>query len=404
MNKTGQLFTFEEMAELERRRQVAASLSGTLELLNSDQPLDTILDHIVRQACQLMNADAAAVYHLQPDGKLVIQSFVGLSTDYIQFANIPLGKLATGRAAFLKRAINIQDTRHLYEATNLDDELRNALRTLARNYRSIIANPIDIREESYGSLTLYYSQTHKITEEDADLVKDFSTQAALAIDNARLRLRTQQDAIVQERNRLARELHDSVTQTLFSANLIASSLPTVLKRDPQKGEEGLNELSLLTRGALAEMRSLLLELRPQSLQNAYLDDLITQLKNAAEGRLRKPVLFTSACHYRLPEKVTFAFYRITQEALNNIIKHAGANQVEIDLQCELLPDDRVDQVRLSITDDGCGFEDWQTGAGHLGFNIMNERAAMIGALLTIESQVDCGTRIQILWHKEETQP
>lgn len=403
MNSTGQLFTYEQMAELERRRLVAASLSGTLAMLNSDQPLDNILNYIVNQVSLLMDADAAAIYHLQPDGKLSIQSFVGLSTDYIQYANIPLGKLATGRAAFYKRAVNIQDTRHLYEATNLDDDLRNALRTMAKNYRSIIAYPIDIREESYGTLTLYYSQTHKITEEDAELVKDFSTQAALAIDNARLRVRTQQDAIVQERNRLARELHDSVTQTLFSANLIASSLPAVLKRDPQKGEEGLGELSLLTRGALAEMRTLLLELRPQSLENAYIDDLITQLKNAAEGRLRKPVEFSSNCHFCLSEKVTFAFYRITQEALNNIIKHACADHVEINLQCETRHKDLPGQVTLTITDNGCGFEDWQTGAGHLGFNIMNERAAMIGALLTIESQVKCGTKIQVKWHEKEPQ-
>lgn len=402
MDQSDRFFTYEQMAELERRRLVAASLSGTLAMLNSDQPLENILDYLVKQVCRLMNADAAAIYHLQPDGKLMVQSFVGLSTDYIQFANIPLGKLATGRAAFYKRAVNIQDTRHLYGATDLDDDLRNALRVMAKNYHSIIAYPIDIREESYGTLTLYYVQTHKITDEDAELVKDFSTQAALAIDNARLRVRTQQDAIVQERSRLARELHDSVTQTLFSANLIASSLPAVLKRDPQKGEDGLSELSLLTRGALAEMRTLLLELRPQSLENAYIDDLITQLKNAAEGRLRKPVEFTSNCHVRLPEKVTFAFYRITQEALNNIVKHAGAEHVEIKLLCETQSEDLPRQMILSITDDGCGFEDWQTGAGHLGFNIMNERAAMIGALLTITSQINCGTKIEIAWHEKET--
>lgn len=401
MNNTGQLFTFEEMAELERRRQVAASLSGTLAMLNSDQSLDKILNYIVKQVCQLMRADAAAIYQLQPNGQLIIQAFVGLSTEYIQYAKIPLGKLATGRAAYLKRSINIQDTRHLADGINLDEELRNALRSLAKNYRSIISTPIDIHEESYGSLTLYYSQTHKITDEDATLVKDFSTQAALAIDNARLRTRIQQDAILHERNRLARDLHDSVTQTLFSANLIADSLPKIMERDPLKAKEALNELTLLTRGSLAEMRSLLLELHPQSMQNARLDDLIRQLKSAAEGRLRKPVNFTSDFHLILPDEVTFALYRITQEALNNIIKHAAAEHVDIHLHGEPPLSEHVDKVTLTISDDGCGFEDWQTGAGHLGLNNMNERAVMIGALLTIDSKIDCGTKIQIYWQQKE---
>mgnify|MGYP000980910062 FL=1 len=123
MENPDQIFTFEEMAELERRRLVAASLRGTLAMLNSNLPVDKLLNYIVNQACPLLNADAAAIYHLQMNGVLTIQALVGLSTDYIQYANVPLGKLATGRAALSKRPITVQDTRKLVNAPNLDPDL-----------------------------------------------------------------------------------------------------------------------------------------------------------------------------------------------------------------------------------------------------------------------------------------
>jgi two-component system nitrate/nitrite sensor histidine kinase NarX len=402
MNQSDQIFTFEEMAELERRRLVAASLRGTLAVLNSNLPLDKLLNYIVSQACPLLNADAAAIYHLQMNGILIIQAVIGLPGDYIQFANIPLGKLATGEAALSKKPIFIQDTQKLSDDPNLDPDLILVLQRMSQNYSSILSVPIDIRDESYGALTLYFTKTYEISEEEIALAKDISIQAALAIDNARLRLQAQQDAVAQERNRLARELHDSVTQNLFSASLIAETLPIIIQRYPEKGLEGLNELQLLTRGALAEMRSLLLELRPHALEDARLEELLRQLTEIASGRLRKPVTFKSNGQELLPSDVRLTFYRIAQEALNNIIKHAEANHITITLENDQGPtDDGFPKATLTITDDGCGFKDFENSSSHLGFNIMDERAQLIGASLTIESQVNCGTTIQLSWKSQE---
>ncbi|NMC14265.1 MAG: GAF domain-containing sensor histidine kinase [Chloroflexi bacterium] len=394
-----QTFTFQEMAELERRRLVAASLRSTLAVLNSNQPLEKLLNFIVNQACPLLDADGAAIYHLQMDGILTIQALVGLSKEYVKYANIPLGKLATGHAALSKKPIFIEDTHTLINDSNLQPDLIEALNFMSRDYRSILSVPIDIREESYGSLTLYYKQSHKLSDEDIALAKDFSVQAALVIDNARLRMQVQQDAVEEERNRLARELHDSVTQNLFSASLIAEALPKIMQRDPQKGYEGLNEIRLLTQGALAEMRSLLLELRPHSLEDVKLEDLLHQLTEAASGRLRKKVTLKIKGKTLLPIDVRLTFYRVAQEALNNIIKHAEANNITILLDIDV--DEKegfCKEAKLTIMDDGCGFIEGEDSSNHMGFSIMRERAQLIGAQLTIESRLNCGTTICLDWH------
>jgi signal transduction histidine kinase len=402
MNDSVQIFTYEEMAELERRRLVAASLRGTLEVLNSDLPIEKLLNFIVNQALPLLSADAVAIYRLQEDGILTIQALVGLSSEYIKYANIPLGKLATGSAALFRKPIFITDISALAKEPDISPEYSRALFDIAKNYRSILSLPLEIRDERYGSLTLYFTRRHKLNDDELDLAIDYSIQAALAIDNARLRKRTQQDAITQERNRLARELHDSVTQNLFSASLIAETLPKVMQRDPEKGYEGLNELQLLTRGALAEMRSLLLELRPHAIEEVRLEELIKQIAEAASGRLRKPVVCKFKGQGILPVDVRLTFYRLTQEAVNNIIKHAEANNISISLIC----DDNVSggfcrKAKLTIVDDGRGFIELKDSTGHLGFTIMKERAELIGAELSIKSKLERGTTIQLKWELQD---
>ena len=134
--------------------------------------------------------------------------------------------------------------------------------------------------------------------------------------------RAGREAIAGERNRLARDLHDAVTQTLFSASVVAEALPRVMERDPEEGRRALEELRQWTRGALAEMRTLLLELRPAALIEKTLADLIRQLTEVAATRARVTISFESDCECELPDEVKLAFYRIAQEALNNMVKHS----------------------------------------------------------------------------------
>jgi PAS domain S-box-containing protein len=214
----------------------------------------------------------------------------------------------------------------------------------------------------------------------------------------------EQAAAAAERNRLARELHDSVTQALFSASLVAEVLPQVWKRDRETALEGLEELRLLTRGALAEMRTMLLELRPTALVETRLNELLRQLTEAITSRAQLLVTFDIEPSPTLPPDVHVSFYRVAQEALNNAVKHAEAKQIAVSLRASppLSGEDTDDwqgQVTLRISDDGRGFDPQDTKPEQLGLSIMRERADGIGAILEIESWPGRGTQVTLVWSK-----
>jgi len=204
--------------------------------------------------------------------------------------------------------------------------------------------------------------------------------------------KAREEAALAERSRLARELHDAVSQTLFSASLIADVLPRLWDRNPDIAHERLHELRELTRGALGEMRTLLVELRPAALVKADLTELISQLADAIVGRARLPVEVTFEGNISPPVDVKIALYRIVQEALNNVVKHARASEATLSLRA-----DAEGNLVLHITDDGRGFNPEDVSAGSFGLGIMEERATAIGADLTIESQAGVGTTITLTW-------
>ena len=217
----------------------------------------------------------------------------------------------------------------------------------------------------------------------------------LSLANERLREKAAQDAVTAERTRLARDLHDAVTQTLFSTTLIAEVLPDLWAMDRAEGERRLAELRQLTRGALAEMRTLLVELRPNALVEASLPTLLRQLTEAMTGRTRMVIEFsgeevTASGTRRLPADVQVGLYRIAQEALNNVVKHAKATQAMVTLR-------GGEAVRLTVADNGAGFDPDAITADHLGLKIMRERAEAIGARLSIYSEPGEGTQVSVVW-------
>jgi signal transduction histidine kinase len=219
----------------------------------------------------------------------------------------------------------------------------------------------------------------------------FADQAAIAVQNAQHYAEAQELAALRERQRLARDLHDAVTQTLWSASLIAEVLPDQWEHDPEKGRQRLERLNQLTRGALAEMRTLLLELRPTSLLEAKFEELLDYLVKAAASRSRAEIHLQTEGEYELPPPVRVALYRICQEALNNVIQHAHASRVDI------LVNGETDAIQLTIQDDGVGFNLEQILGGHLGLKSMRERAESIGAVMQITGEPDRGTTISVNW-------
>ncbi|HSW35488.1 MAG TPA: PAS domain S-box protein [Candidatus Limnocylindrales bacterium] len=202
---------------------------------------------------------------------------------------------------------------------------------------------------------------------------------------------TKEQVAANERNRLARDLHDAVSQTLFSASLIADVLPRIWERNPEEGRKQLKEVRQLTRGALAEMRTLLLELRPSSLIEAELPYLLSQLGESISGRTHLPVIVSVEGQVSCPPEVKVALYRIAQEALNNVAKHAGARQANVKLLCE------TEKITLKVSDDGRGFDMADVPSESLGLGIMRERARDILASLSVQSKMGQGTEVIAVW-------
>jgi PAS domain S-box-containing protein len=245
-----------------------------------------------------------------------------------------------------------------------------------RNFKTTVAPVFD----SQGKIVRLVGASQDITEQK---------QAERVVME-----RARDEAVTAERSRLARELHDAVTQTLFSTTLTAEVLPKIWDRSPVEGRKKLDELRELTRGALAEMRTLLMELRPDALAEADLQDLLRHLCNAFIARARIPAQLNMEGHCDLPLEVKIAFYRIAQEALNNIAKHSEASQVTMALTCQ------PEQIALLVADDGLGFDPAVVlKAGHYGLRIMQERAEQEGAILKITSQTGQGTKIHLCWQR-----
>jgi PAS domain S-box-containing protein len=224
------------------------------------------------------------------------------------------------------------------------------------------------------------------------VVDDITDQ--LAAEQA-LKEKDEAAAVAAERNRIANELHDSVTQSLYSASLIAEALPKVWTKHPQEARRSLEELRSLTQGAQAEMRTLLLELRPGELADRKLSELLRQLTDAMSARTDLPITVTVVGDCQLPTDVQIAYYRITQEALNNISKHARANRAWVNLRCG------QDRVTLRVGDNGRGFDPAISQIHQLGLQIMRERAEAIGADLSITSQPGQGTEVKVVWQVAE---
>jgi signal transduction histidine kinase len=193
----------------------------------------------------------------------------------------------------------------------------------------------------------------------------------------------------EERASLARELHDSVTQALFSMGLTARALELLMDRDPEAARQKLAELRELQKDALAEMRTLIFELRPQALET---DGLAQALRNhgaAVQGRTGLDVSVEVDTEERLRLDIEEALYRIAQEALHNVVKHANAQHARISLR-------RTGKtLRLTVDDDGIGFDPNVTTRGNLGLHGMRQRAERMGAELTISGRPGGGSQVRV---------
>lgn len=261
--------------------------------------------------------------------------------------------------------------------------------------------PLRARNELVGLLAIRGRQPNYVfPPSDIALAQTIGGVLGSAIDNARLFQQAQSLAAERERRRLANELHDSVSQSLFAANRTAEVLPQLWELDPDEGRQALHDLSRFTTGALAEMRALLIELRPRALAELPLHQTLSYLTPIVAAKGAASIETNLDPTPLLPTDVQLALYRIAQESLNNIAKHAHATRVDLHL-LTALPYQAADEwngtVTLSIRDNGRGYDCSQVPAGRFGLGSMRERASDIGATLEIDTQPARGTQVRVTW-------
>lgn len=355
----------QQRAYAEALRDTAAAMATTFEL-------GEVEDHVLVGVQRLVSHDLAAIVLVDESGRLELSKRqVVFGYDVPEVAEpIDLHSLSIVRrlAASAGPAII--------------EEPDSAIGPAA----SVLGSRMRVGDKLVGYLFVESSTAGFYSEGHGDRLRAVADQAGPALLNSQLATRVSELAAAEERQRLARELHDAVNQTLWTAALTAEALLTDL---PQGSElhQRVDRLRLLTRGALAEMRVLLLELRPSELARVGLGEIIEQLITGLECRKTLAVT-VELDEVELDAETHFAFYRIAQEALGNIAQHSEANALRVELRAG-------PPVTLVISDDGVGFDPDDIAAGHLGVTIMRERAEGVGAELVVTTAPGGGTTIEL---------
>jgi signal transduction histidine kinase len=256
--------------------------------------------------------------------------------------------------------------------------------------RSMLSVPLKVDNQAIGALNVL-DKPGEITQEDIRVISLFADQAAIIIEHVRLQRQAEQVAVLEERQRLARELHDSVTQALYSVTLYADAARMALSAKQWEAlDRNLQEVRKMAREAMYDMRLLVFELRPMMLEKEGLASALRARLVAVEGRagLKTEVLVEG--ERRLPIQIEEELYRIAQEGLNNVIKHAKASEVRIHITYE------ENAVRLQMTDDGIGFDTQIAHSdGGVGLPSIQERVKQLGGNLEIESTLGEGTHLNV---------
>lgn len=369
----------EEALEQHRHNLEEKVVERTEELEQSNLQLSNEISTRVQAEAALRQSErrARALLDAPPDSAMLVD-MDGTILDLNEIAAARLG-------------VNICEAIGKNVYTLFDDTLAEQRRSKADQLVET-KEPVTWEDERLG--LSYENHLYPILDDD-DQVASIAIFARDITELKKIQEQDMVDAAAQERTRLARDLHDAVTQTIYSASLIAEVLPTVWERNPVEGQRNLVKLRQLVRGALAEMRTLLFELRPASLEAAELTTLLQQLGDALTGRTRIPVAYQLVEDGSPPKEIKIVVYRIAQEVFNNIAKHSGATKVSVDLVS------KSNQVNLHVQDDGCGFERNDIAGDKLGIKIMTERAGEIDAKLEIISSPRKGTKVSVSWESEE---
>lgn len=364
----------------ERRLRELEALYRADEQLHQSLRVDDVMQALVDVAVDIAGADKSLlVIADKATERLGVRAARGYAPESIEAANLVLGRIHSSR-------LNDRNEILVVEDAEKDPRTIAGVRETSE-IGSYMDLPVSLGDRVFGIFDVAYTEKRRFSEADKRLFQALAQRAAVALENARLFERSQKAASLEERQRLARELHDSVSQALYGIALGAKTARTLLERDPAKVAEPLDYVLQLAEAGLAELRSLIFELRPESLETEGLLAAFNKQIAAMTARHGINVQADFGEEPELPPGVKEAVYRIGQEALNNTVKHARASNVRVALAS------KDGRLVLSIEDDGRGFDPGGEFPGHMGLQSMKERAEGAGGTLSITSAPGQGAKV-----------
>jgi signal transduction histidine kinase/streptogramin lyase len=386
-NKELQGLIDERTGEIDRRRQELDALYRADALMHRSLHLEQVLQALVDVAVDILNADKSAVFIWSDDAAaLVMRMTRGFNLENIErFTFSPLEGLL-GRVITRGELLVVED---IVQASAQEIEVPDCYRAyLDENVHSLMYLPIWIAGEVFAVFAICFTRSHAFGEEEMRLFSALSQRAGLAIENAQLYESAQLLAVIEERSRLARDLHDSVKQNTFAALAQLSSASRLLEHDPAGAKIPVNSAEDLMYEVLLELNTMIQEMYPVALKErgltaamrAYVNDWGDQHATLVDLNINSiPMISLDKAQ---------ALYRITQEALSNVSRHSSAEKVLVELQAS------QDKIELIIEDNGCGFDIYEAPSG-VGLRSMRERVEKFAGLFHIESALGCGTRLSI---------
>ena len=366
------------------RTQKLSALYDVMTVAAEPLELKEKLDQSLQLVLTAVHAQAGAIQLLDRVGEtLFLVAQQGLSTNLAD----KLGTMSSevGLAGWIARERQPLVLADIKSDAQTSDLVRKS------GFRAFAGVPMTARGKMIGILSVYRQMKRPYSHEDIALLDSVADQIGTAIENTRLHLENERLLIVGERNRLARELHDAVTQSLYSLTLHAeTSMRFVKSGQLDMASEYIEQVAETSQQALREMRLLLHNLRPAALEQLGLVEAIRQRLVAVEKRVGIAVDYQVEGHIDLPAHVEEALYHIVQEALNNALKHSAATEISLILR------QHGTRVTLNVSDNGKGFKLLRlSDSGGLGLTSMGERVDSLGGDLVINTQVGGGSRIQV---------
>jgi PAS domain S-box-containing protein len=387
---------FRDVTEARQQERWLAAFTRTASSLAYAGSLQRVLDRVAADVLPPTGAVACAIVLIDPHTHAFrMAGTAGHVDDYLEkIENCrQLGApLATLEAFESRRPAVRRDVQRLLEDPRYEP-MHEVIAEAA--WRSVAVVPLVAREEELGVLSVFYPAGHDPTDADTAFLTTMADQVAVAVDNVQLLSELEGKAALEERHRLARELHDSVSQALFSMSLHARAVQMATQEsgaDPDGPvAQGVAQLLELTQGALAEMRALIFQLRPEALHEEGLSAAVRKHAAAVAAREGLDVrVYAGQDRLPLEEVAEEELFRVVQEAVHNCVKHAHPHHVDIRL-AEVAADPGT--LVVEVDDDGVGFEPSAPHPGHLGLDTMRERTERLGGRLVVESST-AGSRVR----------